>query len=106
MLRVLAAAASIAAPLVPWAAPPNPMGLTRAAGLVPEVNEHLEFHVHSHLDVFLSGRHVRVPAGIEVGEAAGVRHGSRITSTGSPASIATTCSGTMISAFASVSAAS
>jgi hypothetical protein len=66
VLRVLAAAALVAAPLVPWPAPQNPMALTRAAGLVPEVNEHLNFHVHSHLDVFLSGKHVRVPAGIGI----------------------------------------
>jgi hypothetical protein len=42
------------------------MVLARAAGLVPEVNEHLTFHVHSHLDVFLSGKHVRVPAGVGI----------------------------------------
>jgi hypothetical protein len=66
---MLAAAALVAAStpaLVPWPAPKNPMALARAAGLVPEVNEHLTFHVHSHLDVFLSGKHVRVPAGIGI----------------------------------------
>jgi hypothetical protein len=42
------------------------MALARAAGLVPEVNEHLTYHVHSHLDVFISGKHVRVPAGIGI----------------------------------------
>ena len=42
------------------------MALARAAGLVPEVNEHLTFHVHSHLDIFLSGKRVRVPAGIGI----------------------------------------
>ena len=42
------------------------MALARAAGLVPEVNEHLTYHVHSHLDVFLSGKRVRVPAGIGI----------------------------------------
>jgi hypothetical protein len=69
VLRVLAAAALIAAPTsaaVSWSAPKNPMALTRAAGLVPEVNEHLTYHVHSHLDVFVSGKHVRVPAGIGI----------------------------------------
>jgi hypothetical protein len=69
VLRVLAAAALIAAPsfaAVSWPAPKNPMALARAAGLVPEVNEHLEYHVHSHLDVFVSGKRVRVPAGIGI----------------------------------------
>jgi hypothetical protein len=33
---------------------------------VPEVNEHLEFHVHSHLDVYLNGKKVRIPAGIGI----------------------------------------
>ena len=42
------------------------MALARAAGLVPEVNEHLDYHVHSHLDVFLNGKKVRVPAGIGI----------------------------------------
>ncbi len=66
---MLAVAALVAAPtsaFVPWPAPKNPMALARAAGLVPEVNEHLTFHVHSHLDVFLSGKRVRVPAGIGI----------------------------------------
>ena len=69
MLRVLAAAALLAAPTsaaVSWPAPKNPMALARAAGLVPEVNEHLTYHVHSHLDVFVSGKRVRVPAGIGI----------------------------------------
>jgi hypothetical protein len=66
---MLAAAALVAAStsaLVSWPAPKNPMALTRAAGLVPEVNEHLTYHVHSHLDIFVSGKHVRVPAGIGI----------------------------------------
>ena len=40
--------------------------MTRLAGLVPEVNEHLQYHVHSHLDVFVDGKHVEVPAGIGI----------------------------------------
>jgi hypothetical protein len=51
---------------MPWPAPPNPMALARTAGLVPEVNEHLEYHVHSHLDVFIGGKKIRVPAGIGI----------------------------------------
>ncbi len=50
----------------PWPAPPNPMALTRKAGLVPEHYEHLTYHVHSHLDIFVNGKHVTIPAGIGI----------------------------------------
>ncbi|HZQ86637.1 MAG TPA: hypothetical protein VFA83_17455 [Acidimicrobiales bacterium] len=50
----------------PWPAPPNPMELTRKAGLTPEPAESLQFHVHAHLDVFLNGSAVEVPAGIGI----------------------------------------
>ena len=36
------------------------------AGLKPELFEHLTFHVHSHLDIFVNGTHVNVPAGIGI----------------------------------------
>ena len=49
-----------------WAAPPNPMERTLAAGLQPETSEHLEFHVHAHLDVFVDGKPILVPAGIGI----------------------------------------
>ena len=49
-----------------WPAPANAMELTTAAGLVPETVEHLEFHVHAHLDIFLDGQPVLVPAGIGI----------------------------------------
>ncbi|HEX6788806.1 MAG TPA: hypothetical protein VF091_06140 [Gaiellaceae bacterium] len=42
------------------------MALTRKAGLVPEVNEHLQYHVHSHLDIFVNGKKVKIPAGIGI----------------------------------------
>jgi hypothetical protein len=42
------------------------MRRTRLAGLVPEVNEHLAYHVHSHLDVFVNGTRVTIPAGIGI----------------------------------------
>jgi hypothetical protein len=48
----------------PWPAPPDPMALARAAGLEPERSESLAFHVHAHLDVFVNGEKVVVPAGI------------------------------------------
>jgi hypothetical protein len=50
----------------PWPAPPNPMELTRKAGLVPERAEFLQYHVHAHLDVFVNGEPIRVPAGIGI----------------------------------------
>jgi hypothetical protein len=55
-----------AAPLAQWPAPPNAMQLATDAGLVPETTEHLEFHVHAHLDVFIDGKPVVVPAGIGI----------------------------------------
>ena len=51
---------------VQWPAPPNPMQLTRKAGLVPETHEFLKYHVHSHLDIFVNGTPVVVPAGIGI----------------------------------------
>ena len=59
-------AATPASGAAPWPAPPNPMALTRTAGLVPERAEVLEYHVHAHLDVFVNGKPVRVPAGIGI----------------------------------------
>lgn len=50
----------------PWPAPRDPLRLTVAAGLQPERNESLVHHVHSHLDVFVNGSHVTVPAGIGI----------------------------------------
>jgi hypothetical protein len=50
----------------PWPAPDNAMALTCAAGLVPEKAEFLQYHVHAHLDVFVNGRPVIVPAGIGI----------------------------------------
>ena len=54
------------APQELWPAPADPLGLTRQAGLVPETHETLVFHVHAHLDVFVDGQQVRVPAGIGI----------------------------------------
>jgi hypothetical protein len=50
----------------PWPAPENPMALTRKAGLTPETHETLVFHVHAHLDVFVNGKPITVPAGIGI----------------------------------------
>ena len=61
-----AAGSAQAAPAVHWPAPADPMGLARKAGLVPEPREQLEFHAHAHLDVFIDGAPVIVPAGIGI----------------------------------------
>src|SRR5436309_12821748 len=49
-----------------WPAPPNPLALTRKAGLTPETHEFVFLHVHAHLDVFVNGRAVTVPAAIGI----------------------------------------
>jgi hypothetical protein len=49
-----------------WAAPDDPMERTAAAGLEPAVRELLLTHRHSHLDVFVDGEPVLVPAGIGI----------------------------------------
>jgi hypothetical protein len=51
---------------VSWPAPPNPMDLAVAAGLKPQPREFLDNHVHAHLDVFVNGTPVVVPAGIGI----------------------------------------
>lgn len=63
---------------VPWPAPNDPMRLTRLAGLAPEVNEHLAYHVHSHLDVFVNGVPVKIPAGIGIDTRDRAVHSSKI----------------------------
>ena len=60
-----APAASSPAPeaTVLWAAPPDPLERTIAAGLEPETKEYLINHAHAHLDVFVDGRPMEIPAG-------------------------------------------
>ena len=60
------ASAPAAGDPVPWPAPPDPMGLARKAGLVPEDAERLQYHVHAHLDVFIDGNQIIVPGGIGI----------------------------------------
>ena len=50
----------------PWPAPSNPLERTRLAGLTPETHEFFLYHVHAHLDVFVNGNLVSVPAGIGI----------------------------------------
>lgn len=49
-----------------WPAPAKAMELTVEAGLVPETKEFLDFHVHAHLDIFVDGKLILVPAGIGI----------------------------------------
>jgi hypothetical protein len=49
-----------------WPAPPDPLERTVAAGLEPAPKEFLTNHVHAHLDVFLDGEPIAVPAGIGI----------------------------------------
>ena len=51
---------------VSWPAPSDPLDRTVAAGLAPETREFLVNHVHAHLDVFVDGTPVVVPAGIGI----------------------------------------
>jgi hypothetical protein len=62
----------------PWPAPTDAIAAIQAAGLEPLRREFLAHHVHSHLDVFVNGELVPVPAflginiadpGLQAGEA-------------------------------------
>jgi hypothetical protein len=63
-----APAASSPAPAaaVLWPAPPDPLERTVAAGLEPGPKEYLTNHVHAHLDVFVDGQPIAIPAGIGI----------------------------------------
>lgn len=57
----------------PWAAPTrNVSALIRRAGLPALPNERLEYHIHSHLDVFVDGKPQTVPPDLGIDRAAGV----------------------------------
>lgn len=51
---------------VPWPAPDDPLERIAAAGLEPATHEFLDYHVHAHLDVFVNGEPVEVPAAIGI----------------------------------------
>jgi hypothetical protein len=60
-----------ATPVVPdsgllWPAPDDPLARTVLAGLEPQPKEHLDYHVHAHLDIFVDGQAIVVPAGIGI----------------------------------------
>jgi hypothetical protein len=69
--------------VTPWPAPSNPLDLAQKAGLVLENKEFLLYHVHSHLDVFIDGKKVLIPAGIGINiKDPGVRSGKNPVSYG------------------------
>jgi hypothetical protein len=49
-----------------WSLPADPMSLAREAGLKPDKKEYGTYHVHAHLDVFVNGHPVEIPAGIGI----------------------------------------
>ena len=51
---------------IPWPAPDDPLALTQKAGLTPKTREFFQYHVHSHLDVFVNGEPVTVPPGLGI----------------------------------------
>jgi hypothetical protein len=61
-----AAASPVGGRMVLWPAPSNPLERTVEAGLEPAPKEYLVNHVHSHLDVFIDGEAILVPAAIGI----------------------------------------
>jgi hypothetical protein len=72
MAAVLVAAACTSSPAgapldqPDWPAPDDPMARAEAAGLNPEADEFLTTHTHAHLDVFVDGERVEIPAAIGI----------------------------------------
>ena len=63
---VAATPSPTAVAVVLWPAPPDPLERAVAAGLQPGPKEFLTNHVHAHLDVFVDGEPIAVPAGIGI----------------------------------------
>lgn len=61
-----AAAAAAGDPTLLWPAPSDPLERTVEAGLKPAPKEYKVNHVHAHLDVFIDGKEILVPAGIGI----------------------------------------
>ena len=61
-----AAASPAGEPTVLWPAPSDPLERTVAAGLEPAPEEYTDNHVHAHLNVFIDGQEIIVPAGIGI----------------------------------------
>ena len=50
----------------PWPRPDDTIVLARRAGIEPDRKEYLTYHIHAHLDVFVNGRAVTVPAALGI----------------------------------------
>jgi hypothetical protein len=61
-----ASASPAGRPTLLWPAPTDPLERTVEAGLEPATKEFLANHVHAHLDVFIDGQPVLVPAAIGI----------------------------------------
>ena len=61
-----APATAAPSPALLWPAPPDPLERTVEAGLEPAPKEYLVNHAHAHLDVFIDGAPILVPAGIGI----------------------------------------
>ena len=61
-----AAASPVGPPTLLWAAPSDPHERAVAAGLELLPQEFTDNHVHAHLDVFIDGKEILVPAGIGI----------------------------------------
>ncbi len=61
-----AAASPAGPPKILWPAPSDPLDRAVAAGLEPAPKEYKVNHVHAHLDVFIEGEEILVPAGIGI----------------------------------------
>jgi hypothetical protein len=60
----------------PWPAPRNPLVLAKRAGVELQLKESFTFHIHAHLDIYVNGRPVTVPAGLGIDiHDPGVKHG-------------------------------
>jgi hypothetical protein len=50
----------------PWPRPEDTLARARRAGATPDRREYGTYHIHAHLDVFVNGRRVIVPAGLGI----------------------------------------
>jgi len=62
----------------PWPRPNDTVALAHVAGLTPRTHEFFAYHVHAHLDVFVNGQPVRVPAGVGINIADPAVHRGRL----------------------------
>ncbi len=62
----IAAASPAGGPTLLWPAPSDPLERSVAAGLQLLAQEYTDNHVHAHLDVFIDGQEIIVPAGIGI----------------------------------------